>query len=326
MKEECKQQRVEAGKRCENAEKELAESKKKIVECEALNKELLNKLTSARASTERRRSSVQNNLKLIFIGDSNSRRITPHLDRRNKWDCSENTYVIRDLERVKCDTTYDGAVFLLGTNDIKKGNDGRKEAETLMQYVNDFKYAKHLFILELPPINRRGIEVERRIFNNTLHNQNTDNKYQIIRMTREIEHAPVETALEDDLHLTRANAKQMANHIENIMERHIGNRTQETERPRRERLEQDSKETRQRNERTREEKKNIPCHFFIQGRCHKGNRCFFAHDEPSAAENTGRSRSTERRHSDSNRSRSRSGDRRRVVLSDRGRIRPVDHE
>ena len=95
MKEECKQQRVEAGKRCENAEKELAESKKKIVECEALNKELLNKRTSARASTEQRKPSLQNNLKLIFIGDSigdsKSRRITPHLDRRNKWDCSENT-------------------------------------------------------------------------------------------------------------------------------------------------------------------------------------------------------------------------------------------
>ena len=327
VKEELKQQRVEVAKRCENAERELAESKKKIDECEALNNELLNKLTSARASTVQRRPSSQNKLKLIFIGDSNSRRITPHLDRRNKWDCSENTYVIRDLERVKCDTTYDGAVFLLGTNDIKKGNDGKREAENLIQHVKEFQHAKHLFILELPPINRRGTEVERRIFNNTLHNQNSDNRFQIIRMTREIEHAPVETALEDDLHLTRENAKQMATHIENIMERHIANnKTQEPERPRRERMEQKFEEARQRNERSREEKRNIPCHFYLQGRCHKGNRCFFGHDKPSAAENKERSRSTERRHSDLNRSRSQSGDRRRVVLSDRGRIRPVDHE
>ena len=61
VKEELKQQKVTVGKRCENAERELVESKKKIVECEALNKELLNKLTSARASIEQKRPSPQNN-------------------------------------------------------------------------------------------------------------------------------------------------------------------------------------------------------------------------------------------------------------------------
>ena len=340
VKEEFKQQRAEAAKRYEKADKELKESRKKIEECEELNKELLHKLTNARTVSQHKRTPSRSNLRLIFIGDSNSRRIAPHLDRRNRWDYSQDTYVIKDLERIKCDTMYDGAVFLLGTNDIKKGNDGRKEAETLMNYVRNFKQAKNLFILELPPINRRGIEVERRVFNSTLHSQNKDNRFQIIRMTREIEHAPVESALQDDLHLTKENAKQMATHLENVIEKHIEGKTQDPGKATREEAEQEYEGTRQRNERAREERRNIPCKFHIQGRCHKGNRCFFAHDEPSTSENRGRARSserrpsdynrrarsTERRPSDYNRSRSPSGDRRRVVLSDRTIIRQVEHE
>ena len=71
----------------------------------------------------------------IVVGDSNSRRIAPHFRRDNTWDIAENTFVTRDAERVRSERTYDVAVYLLGTNDIKIGKDGKKEAEYLMDIV-----------------------------------------------------------------------------------------------------------------------------------------------------------------------------------------------
>ena len=341
VKEEVKQQKIEATRKLENFERLLRDSRKKTEESENLNKELLNKLTATRPSTHEKKTPSPTSLKLLFIGDSNSHRITPYLERRNKWDRTNDTYLIEDMEKVRSDTHYDAVIVLLGTNNIKKGADGKREAEKLVEQVGKFQQASHRFIVELPPINRRGVEIERRIFNNTLHNRNEDNKFKIIRMIKEVEESPIEQALHDDLHLTRENSKYMAAHIEKVVEKHVTDKSQ-TDKPqdqakeRRTRQgdqpEELEKERWQRNERTRMETKNIPCKFYRQDRCRMGSRCFYMHDKESY-ERTGRGRSTERRQSDFDRerretyrSRSKSGDRRRVIISERSVIKPVEHE
>ena len=334
VKEEFKLQRMEAGRRCENTEKQLMESKKKIEECESLNKELIEKLTSTRTATQTKKASSRNSLKLLLIGDSNSQRIAPHLDRKNKWEHTEDTYKIEDLGRVKCDNQYDAVVILLGTNNIKRGQDGKKEAEKLTEQVERFNGARHRFIVEIPPINRKGCEVERRIFNTTLHNNNDEKKYKVIRMIKEVEEAPIEQALQDDLHLTRTNAKNLAIHIENVVERVVPPKTEDQDRDQKKERKQSTQEEDtdrwHRNIKTREEKKDIPCYFYKQDRCHRGSRCFYSHDLDSS-DRSRRGRSTERRQSDhnreQNRSRSKSGDRRRVIFNEHRVIRPVaNHE
>ena len=84
------------------------------------------------------------------------------------------------------------------------------------------------------------------------------------RMAREIECAPTETALCDNLHLTKANAKLMAVHIERVVRRAIN---KETPGPRTKvRYYEDPVETevrQKRNEQSRE------------GRCRRGDQCFF---------------------------------------------------
>ena len=352
MKQEIKTQKIETSKKCDNLEKQLNEAKSKIHECEKLNAELISRITESRAS-QRKPPATQISYKAILIGDSNAQRMTPHLERTNTWDCSENTYKIKDISSVRCQKTYDAAVFLLGTNDIKTGKDGKLEAEELIGKVGQFDNARHKFIIELPPINRRGAETERRVFNNTLHNANRRN-YTIIRMVREVEEAPKDVALQDDLHLTQTNAKLMAKHIESVVTREMEKkvskpqeRTNTTPRENRQEQERDLLERQRRNDKEREEKKSTPCRYYLQGRCHRGNRCFYGHNQEPPNQQTRnernmsreRGRSWERRdrnrdrrdsaRDDEPRTRERSSsqnDRRRVVHRQRSNIRPVANE
>ena len=121
------------------------------------------------------------------------------------WDIAENTYVICDVEKVKSDKKYDAAIYLLGTNDIKIGKDGKREANNTVEKSG---IAINKFIIELPPINRKGKKTERRIFNCTLLQTAKSKNIRIIQMTREIEEFPIESAHQDDLHLNRDNPIQ----------------------------------------------------------------------------------------------------------------------
>ena len=151
-------------------------------------------------------------------------------------------------------------------------------------------------------------------------------------MIKEVEEAPIEQALQDDLHLTKANAKNMATHIENVVERIVPCRSEDQGRDHKKERKQSTQEGDtdrwHRNIKTREERKDIPCYFYKQDRCHRGSRCFYRHDIDSS-DRPRRGRSTERRHSDQNReqnrSRSKSGDRRRVIINECRVIRPVVH-
>ena len=57
----------------------------------------------------------------------------------------------------------------------------------------------------------------------------------------------------------------------------------------------EQKERRSRNMERKEERKNIPCIFFAQKRCIKGDRCHFSHDRRSRSNERRRERSPEQR-------------------------------
>ena len=79
-------------------------------------------------------------------------------------------------------TRHDTAIYLLGTNYIKIGKDGKREADQLINTVERSGIATNKFIIELPPINRKGKETERRIFNYTLHQNTRTKNIRIIRI------------------------------------------------------------------------------------------------------------------------------------------------
>ena len=239
------------------------------------------------------------------MGDSNSRRIAPYFQKLNTWDIAENTYVIKDIENIRSEKTYDAVVVLLGTNNIKTGKDGRSEAERLLSSVEKVEFARNKFVVELPPIKRTGKESERRIFNCTLHQKSKDKNIEVIRMTSEIEESPIDRALQDDLHLTNKNASLMAQQIETQVERTI-------------KKERDNKERRShQNERKEsaaearvnydwkkyEGKKHIPCHFHQQGRCYRGEKCLYGHDLESNSRGRERDEARERPNREENRER-----------------------
>ena len=284
MKEDFKKQKIEIARKAENLERQLSEARRKIKECEQLNEELLDKITNERGKQREEHpvpgTSRSLEFKGIVIGDSNSRRIAPHFKRENTWDIAENTYVTRDAERIRSERTYDVAVYLLGTNDVKIGKDGKKEAEYLMDTVEKSSIARNKFIIELPPINRKGKEAERRLFNRTLHKLNISKKITIIRMVPEIEETPIEQALQDDLHLNNNNATQMARQIERIVEKKIAEEREDTGRkPKHPRDTREEGATSRNPNEQREEWKNIKCRYHLQGRCYRGEFCFYNHDQ-----------------------------------------------
>ena len=97
-------------------------------------------------------------------------------------------------------------------------------------------------------------------------------------MTREIEESPIESAFQDDLHLNRDNAIQMANRIEREVER-----VMKEEREKREELihqqgrKEGTDEAKKKTGHPREEKKGILCKFFSNGKCFRGESCYYKH-------------------------------------------------
>ena len=155
-----KSQKLEAKKRIEATEKQLADTKKKLTKYEQLNRELLEKITEERSTQHEEQTEPDHKVKFkgIIIGDSNSRRIAPHLQRPETWDITENSYAIADADKLRSDKPYDAAIYLLGTNDIKVGKDGKREAEHLLSIVEKAEIASKKFIVELPTTRRKGRE------------------------------------------------------------------------------------------------------------------------------------------------------------------------
>ena len=71
----------------------------------------------------------QGRVKAIIIGDSYTQRVDVHQDETVEWSLSQNTYTIQDLRHVKPEGKYDVALILLGTNNIKSGNDGQRRRQ-----------------------------------------------------------------------------------------------------------------------------------------------------------------------------------------------------
>ena len=364
--EELKKKKKETQDRLEEVKRRLTSTEKELKKTEEMNDELIQRITKDHPkhdahTKDAHKETRREKPKVILIGDSNSRRIMPHLEDNLNWSITENTYRIEDVKRVDA-KGFEVCVTILGTNNIKNGNDGITEARRLLEELKSLK-VKKILICEAPPINRRNAAVERRLYNATLRNESINiPEMETIRTPPETEECNVEEALTDDLHLNEHHAKLMAKKIsdrakaacerktdkmadseqEMVIEAEeeeiktvMGNqhsRAMEIERNYNVKIKanrrdpnkihitgkkenvkkayediksrvRDQKERRNRNEERKEERRNIPCIFFAQKRCIKGDRCFFSHDRRSRSRERRRERSPEHR---DRRSRSRS--------------------
>ena len=355
--EELRKKKMETQDRLEETKRRLTSQEKKLKKAEEMNEELIQRITKDHTKHDSHtkdtdKEAQRERPKVLLIGDSNSRRIMPHLGSSINWSITENTYRTEDLKRVDA-KGFDCCITILGTNNIKNGNDGIMEARRLLNELKNLKVKKTL-ICEAPPINRRNAAVERRLFNTTLRNESSNiPEIETIRTPAETEECNVEEALTDDLHLNELHAKLLAKKITDrakeacerktvkeaapehtitieaeedeikvvmgsqhsrAMEiekaysvkiranRRDSNRIHITGKKDNVRKAHDDiknkikeqKERRSRNAERKEERRNIPCIFFAQKRCIKGDRCHFSHDRRSRS-NDRRSRSNERR-------------------------------
>ena len=216
VKEEIKRDKSEIQEQLNDTRKQLTNTKKKLEEAENMNEELIQKITSNQQKSPTTSKEYQEKTKktrALLIGDSNAKRIKQILQDDTLWFLTENTYRIEDISKVSGINEFDCCVTLLGTNNLKTGNDGIQEAKNLMAALQ--KYVKiPKIICEAPPINRRAAKTERKLFNATLLKQRDQMKHTtILRMPKETESSPVEETLSDDLHLNHYHATLLANKI-----------------------------------------------------------------------------------------------------------------
>ena len=356
VKEEIRKSKTEIQEQLEETKKQLTNTRKKLAEAESMNEELIQKITresqKSPATTKDHRQERRNKTRVLLIGDSNAKRIKSSLHDDIAWFFTDNTYRIEDINKVDGINEYDCCVTLLGTNNLKTGNDGIREAKNLLTTLD--KNAKvPKIICEAPPINRRMAITERRLFNATLQNDTNKSKNTtIIKTPRETENSPIEEALTDDLHLNPHHSTLLANkiseavkevktkkhreeenhEIEMIIEAEeeeikavIGSghsRASEMEKEYNVKIRatrnnpnkifihgkkdqaqqvhdvlkrriQDQKARRERNADQRETRRRVPCIFYAQKRCIKGEKCQYLHERrrPSRERTHGRSRS-----------------------------------
>ena len=377
VKEEIKRNRTEIQEQLEETKKQLAHTKKKLAESENMNEELIHRITkesqkSATSTTNEYHLERRKKTRALLIGDSNAKRIKPHLQDDTAWFITENTYRIEDISKVEGINEYDCCVVLLGTNNLKTGNDGIHEARKLLTTLEKYIRIPKL-VCEAPPINRRTASAERKLYNVTLQNQIEKMKNtSIIKTPKETENSPTEEALSDDLHLNSHHSTLLANKISAIVrevkpKKHHEEKNSETEMTieaeeeeikaviggghskaaelekeydvrikatrhnpnkisihgKKEQVKRvhdllkkktrDLKERRDRNAEQKESRSKVPCIFYAQRRCVKGEKCHFLHERRRPSRERGqheRSRSPSAGTSDS-----------RTV-----RIRPRDNE
>ena len=200
VKEEIKAMKEEAGKKHESTRKKLEES-------ERLNDELISRMTDKKERREPKEPPQRK--KAIIIGDSNARRLVQHLDESVNWSMAENAFTIEDLREVNPSEQYDAAFILLGTNNVKNGRDGQREANNLIELAQRIQFADNVILCEIPPIRRRYAIIERRLFNATLRRSGV----QILRTPEETERRSTDETLDDDLHLNEAHARILAKEL-----------------------------------------------------------------------------------------------------------------
>ena len=320
--------------------KMIDDLRRKLKETENINDELIQKITRERSPKAPQSNTIKQ--KILIIGDSNTKRIAPYLSREYDWKQSNNTYRSEDIGQVKTSEKYEVVVILIGTNNIKNGEDGEREGSKLIRAAKELKLSNHILVCEIPPINRRHSITERKIFNRYVNNKiKEEDCLHTVRTPKDTENSPVEDTLTDDLHLNPHHAKLLAEEInkrvdwytrtthatsntqtsrrrdvaieaheedikaiigkQHIRIREIEDRhrvkvmatrinpgkitvsgeergTREAVKEIKERI-KELEEKRKENTSLREERIQIPCKFYQQGRCQRGNKCRYQHEK-----------------------------------------------
>jgi hypothetical protein len=198
-------ERLEEKQELESVGDTVRRQMKYIEELEQLNSDLLARVT---------KDTKKEKTKALLVADSNGREIIRHLqDLSMDWDRTTNTFKTEDLQYLKSQDLqkYSSIMIMLGTNNVKDGDDGYKEAERYMERVRELKDKTRakVTVAQIPPIDRRNGRLEREIFNRQLKNRMTEITDVMETPEEQTKMAAVDI-LKDQLHLTESAAKTYA--------------------------------------------------------------------------------------------------------------------
>ena len=111
----------------------------------------------------------------LLIADSNRQAIIPNLSATTDWSHMEDIFTAGHLEEWLTEENvgedFDIVVIHEGTNDIRKGGDGRRFAKRIMRSAKVIKERSthtQVAVVEMPPLRDEKANDERRLFNYTL--------------------------------------------------------------------------------------------------------------------------------------------------------------
>ena len=228
LNEENKKLDEESRKEKESLEKENAEIREKLEkleryceEMEETNRELIDKVTREKGKSHNEKEKKKRN---VMMMDSNRKDIFQEVVKKSEdeWIKENDTYKTEDLERVNLKGDEDNIVIMLGTNNIKKGEDGSEEAE---KYINQLKKIQkrttaEITIVEIPPIGIREAKVERETFNRKME-KDRPKGIGMIKTPSAISRTSTNDLLVDRLHLNRETATQYAEDIVRYMVKNV---------------------------------------------------------------------------------------------------------
>ena len=187
---------------------DLNEMNEKVRE---LNKELIHRIANDESNTIKIEDSKKP--KILLIADSNGKRLEPQLKQSNSFtipryvpanNLRKGAEYLRSEEGRRDLAAADGALMLLGTNDMGNGADARLTYQ-LTEEIADIttKAKRRLFILEIPPTKtntKRNIEV--RVHNVRLENLKNKSPYTlIVQYFNKIDCMLDREIFQDDLHI-----------------------------------------------------------------------------------------------------------------------------
>jgi len=207
--------RLERGKLAEEINETNSTLKKMeqyTKELEELNQDLLDRMERRTTKDRRKEDSTPTN-QCLLVADSNGREIYLYLSE--EWTRTENTFKTEDLQLMDGEMIEDFSrvTILLGTNNIKNGEDGIIKAERYIDLISKLsRTGRTIEVLEIPPINRRSARLEREFFNRHLRHH-LPKEITLKRTPNQIEKSSVRDVLKDDLHLNKETAEVYAKEI-----------------------------------------------------------------------------------------------------------------
>ena len=158
MEQENKERSEEENGQAQSLKQRLEDMRKRLEEKTAENKEMLRLLTREdRMRKEYPEHTQDDKPKGLFLADSNRKHI--RLPTELEWNRPDNIYTVEHLANYIRDeslSNYDTITIMIGTNNIKHGENGMEVFEKIKMVTNNInqKTRAKVVIIQIPPITR----------------------------------------------------------------------------------------------------------------------------------------------------------------------------